>query len=287
MSPHALTLVLVAALCHALWNLSAKQVVGDGRLVVFCYAVASLVIWTPVTVVWLVAHHQSLAWAWLLGAAVSGVLHAAYGTVLQHGYAVGDLNLVYPTARGVGPLVTLVVAIGVLGERLSAAEAAGALVILAGIAVITVPARPSLRTARQRRGLVWGAATGLSIAAYTLWDNHAVNGLHVPPLPYFTLSLAFQALPFVPRAMALRPRLGEVRRRNRNQILVVAVLSPLAYVLVLEAMRLAPVGLVAAARETSIVVGALLGYVILREPHPTRRFVGAAVVLGGIALLVS
>ncbi len=73
--------------------------------------------------------------------------------------------------------------------------------------------------------------------------------------------------------------------RHRREVLAVAVLSPLAYVLVLQALTVAPVSLVAPLRESSIVVGALLGWWLLGEPRPARRLVGAAVVLGGIALL--
>ncbi|MGH3509711.1 MAG: EamA family transporter [Nocardioidaceae bacterium] len=286
MSLHALVLVLFAAVCHAVWNLSAKRVFGDGPLFVFLYSVGSLAIWGPITAVWFALHHPAMGWAWVVGAAVSGALHVGYGIVLQHGYRVGDLTLVYPTARGVGPLVTLVVAIALLGERPPVWSVVGACVVLLGIAVITVPRSLSLHGTRQREGLRWGAGTGLTIAAYTLWDSHAVNALRLPPLPYFTLSLAFQVLALAPRAWVRRPELPSLAQRNWRPALTIALLSPLAYVLVLEAMRLAPVALVAAARETSIVIGALLGYLLLREPNPARRFVGAVVVLLGIGLLV-
>jgi drug/metabolite transporter (DMT)-like permease len=109
----------------------------------------------------------------------------------------------------------------------------------------------------------------------------------VPPVPYFVLGLVLQ-LPFL--AVLLRRRtdpvsVREVWRSARVPALTVAVLSPLAYLLVLRAMQLAPVELVAAARESSIVVGAVFGWLVLREPRPARRLVGAVVVLAGIGLI--
>jgi drug/metabolite transporter (DMT)-like permease len=109
----------------------------------------------------------------------------------------------------------------------------------------------------------------------------------VPPLPYFVLSTVLQ-VPWLAALLARRREpqpLREVWRAARGPVLVVGILSPLAYVLVLRALQLAPVALVAPARETSIVVGALFGWLVLREPRPARRLVGAAIVLGGITLI--
>ena len=285
MSATALALVLVAAVAHALWNLAARTSTGDGGHFVFLYVAASAVLWVPVTGVWLLLHPQQVSWAWLLAPLVSGLLHTAYGLVLQRGYLRGDLSLVYPVARGVGPLVTLVVAVLALGERPPPLAVLGALVVIAGIAAISMPGRDVAHRARSKAGLGWGAATGLSIAAYTLWDSHAVTTLEVPPLAYFSTSLLFQLLPLAPRAARRPGDLAAVWRAHRRAILTVAVLSPLAYLLVLEAMLLAPVALVASTRESSIVVGALLGSLVLGEPGGPRRTIGALVVLGGIALV--
>jgi drug/metabolite transporter (DMT)-like permease len=111
----------------------------------------------------------------------------------------------------------------------------------------------------------------------------------VPPLPYFVLGLLLQ-LPFLAVLVARRNDPTPVRElwsSARTPALTVALCSPLAYVLVLRAMQLAPVALVAAGRESSIVVGAVFGWLVLREPRPARRLVGAAVVLAGIGLIAA
>ena len=284
MSGTALTLVLVAAVLHATWNLSVKGAAGEDRVgFVWVYVVVSAALWLPVGVVWAVVTGERPTWWWLAGALVSALLHIVYQLVLQRGYAEGDLNLVYPLARGAGPMLTFLVAVTVLGQHPGPVEVAGVLAVVAGVLLISLGGR----AARPRAGVAWGLATGATIAAYTLWDNHAVNALDVPPAPYFVAGLVLQ-LPFLSVLLARRSDPMPVRQiwsSARTPALVVAACSPLAYILVLRAMQLAPVALVAAGRESSIVVGAVFGWLVLREPRPARRLVGAVVVLAGIGLI--
>ena len=151
--------------------------------------------------------------------------------------------------------------------------------------------------------VVFGATfTGAGIAAYTLWDDHAVTTWALAPVTYFSLGCTLQALAMTPGALR-RSRVGAatvgatgtgpartagaVLRRSGREIAIVAVLSPLVYVLVLEAMRTTPVALVAPARESGIVVGSLLAWWLFREPDPLRRLLGAAIVLAGITMIVA
>jgi len=284
LSGTALTLVLAAALLHATWNLAAKGAGGSSRIAfIWLYVVASAAIWVPVGLLWVAITRERPSWTWLGVAVVSAGLHIIYQLVLQRGYAEGDLNLVYPLARGTGPLLTFAVAVILLGERPGAVAAAGVVAVISGVLLISL----GRSHGRPRAGAAWGIATGATIASYTLWDNHAVTSLDVPPVPYFVLGILAQ-LPVL--AVLLHHDrhtmpVGEVWRSARGSVLAVAICSPLAYILVLRAMQLAPVGLVATGREASIVVGALFGWLVLREPRPARRLVGAVVVLVGIGLL--
>jgi drug/metabolite transporter (DMT)-like permease len=281
-SSTALSLVLVAAVLHATWNLAIKGVTEDRVTFIWLYVVTTVVCWVPVAVVWVVATGEQPGWYWLMGAAVTGILHVAYQLVLQRGYAEGDLNLVYPLARGSGPLLTFVVAVGVLGQRPGAVAAAGVLAVVVGVVLIAL--RPGHDGVRA--GVAWGFLTGATIASYTLWDNYSVNHLGVPPVPYFVLGTVLQ-LPWLTVLLATRrpESIRAVWRGTRRPALVVGLLSPLAYILVLRALQLAPVSLVAPARETSIVIGAVFGWLVLREPRPARRLLGAVVVLAGIGLI--
>jgi len=100
----ALSLVLAAAALHAIWNLAAKRVERGGARFVFLYYTVSAAVFGPAAIVLLVPEPQRPQWTWLLAALVTAVLHVAYGTILQRGYAAGDLSLVYPLARGTGPV---------------------------------------------------------------------------------------------------------------------------------------------------------------------------------------
>jgi drug/metabolite transporter (DMT)-like permease len=212
-------------------------------------------------------------------------MHIAYQVALQRGYAEGDLNLVYPLARGTGPLVTFVVAVVLLGERPGVVAAIGVLLVVAGVLLISwsPPAAPG----RSMPGIVWGTVTGVSIAAYTVWDSYAVTDLEVPPLPYFVLGLICQVPALTMLARRRIPGARGAWPALARPALVVALLSPIAYILVLRAMQEAPVALVAAARESSIVVGALLGWLALGEARGAHRLAGSVVVAAGIAAIVA
>jgi drug/metabolite transporter (DMT)-like permease len=280
-NPAAIGLVLTAALAHAAWNFSAKRASTGGALFVWMYQAASAVICLPVAVAALVLTDVTPQWSWLLAAGVSAVLHVAYGLVLQQGYAVGDMSVVYPVARGSGPLLSVIAAVAFLGERPGALALVGAACVVAGVLVVGL----GQKKVHLGPSLFWGGLTGLTIAAYTLWDAHSVNGLAVPPLIYFSTGAIIQSLILAPHAVRNRSKMAALWREHRVDVLVIAVLSPAAYIAVLYAMRIAPVSMVAPARELSIVFGSLIAWRWLNEPDPLRRLTGAAIVLAGVAAI--
>lgn len=285
MTVAALSLVLVAAVAHALWNLAAKRAGDGGAVFVWLYYTGGAIVCLPVAIGWLVVTGTEPQWTWLWAAIVTAVLHVIYGVVLQHGYARGDMSVVYPAARGTGPMLAAVVAVLALGERPAPIGLAGAALVVGGVVVIGTSGSGRGDSHARKVGLVYGVTTGVVIACYTLWDAHAVTTLGISPLVYFALGAVLQSAMLGPRALAARQELPALLRRNWKQVTTIAVLSPLAYLLVLYAMRVAPVSLVAPARETSIVVGSLLGILVLREANPGRRLAGSAVVLAGVTLI--
>jgi len=295
-SGSALLLVLTAALCHATWNIAAKRVRSDGTVFVWCYATGSALLWLPIGALILARSSDPISWSLLWAPVVSGLLHFAYCVTLQTGYDRADLGVVYPVARGSGPLLTIIVAVVFLGQRPGWAGLIGGLIVVAGVAVVaSVSSRPTEvdqmtgEAARGRRiaGLRWGALTGSAIAVYTLFDDHAVTALGFGAVYYFALSTSWQALAMSPIAWSRRDRISPVIRAYWREICVIAVLSPFAYILVLQAMKTTSVALVAPARESSIVVGSLLAWWLFKEPNPGRRLLGAAIVLAGIALIAA
>lgn len=290
MPAEALALVLVAALLHATWNLVAKKAGGNHHFVFAC-ALAVGLLWLPVAL-WVgmgeVAHWPPLAWAVVLG---SAAVHLAYFSALLKGYRVSDLTVVYPVARGTGPLLSALGAVLLLGEALTPRGVLGLAGIVAGIVLLAAgpafwrPAHDPAAALRRARGLRWGLLTGALIAGYTVLDGYAVKALALSPVLVEYLGSLLR-IPFqVPTIWRDRGGFMPALRAQWRYVLVVAGLGPMAYILVLYAVRLAPLSHVAPAREVSMLVAAALGGQLLGERDRGWRLLGAACVTAGVVLL--
>ncbi|WP_025156465.1 EamA family transporter [Leifsonia aquatica] len=285
MSGFAVAIVLSAAVCHAAWNILAHGVSRLGVPFLWWGAVGSTVLWAcaiPFTGGLGTADLGAL----LLGVAVSGVLHVVYMFVLQRGYAAGGLSTVYATARGTGPTISVLVAVLVLGERPSPIALLGVGAIVAGVVAIGLVDRGTPRTGPAiDRGLLYGLLTGAAIAAYTIWDAHAVQSWGLAPVA-FMVGCTLAEIPLYTAALRGRGRgVREVIVRHWPRVLAFSVLSPLSYILVLFAVTLAPVALVAPMREVSVILVSLFGVLVLREGRALWRIAAAVTVLAGVALL--
>lgn len=285
MNAQALSLVLVAALLHAAWNFAAKRVRHGGATFVWAYYTAAAVFLLPALVITLLITDARPHWNWLLAAVVTAVLHVSYGIVLQRGYDVGDLSVVYPVARGTGPLLSVLFAVLLLHERPGPIGLAGAALIVTGVLTISSGGPRRAKAPAVRAGVSYGVATGALIAAYTLWDAYSVTTLAVPPIIYFASGSLLQSAMLTPKVLRSKDQLRLLWKENRREVLIVGSLSPIAYLLVLFAMRLAPVSLVAPAREVSIVLSGLAAWLVLGETGAQRRLLGSAVVLAGIVAI--
>jgi drug/metabolite transporter (DMT)-like permease len=281
MSLTVLALVAAAAVAHASWNLVAKPAVGGAAFVWLC-AVAGTVLYLPALIVALAVDPGVLGRAAIVLMVGSGALHALYFVLLQRAYAFGELSVVYPPSRGTGPLLSTAAAIAFLGERPSLPAVAGAaLIILAVFSLI----RRSEGSSTLSHGTVFAVLTGGAIAAYTLWDKHAVGAAALSPIVYYWGTNLANAALLTPVALRRRHELREAWTLSRARAAGVGLLSPLAYVLVLYALARAPVSYVAPARESSIVIGTLLGIFVLHEQDRPRRVAAAAAILTGVVVL--
>lgn len=277
----ALLLILVAAWCHATWNLFLKKSGGGGIAFFWLVAWFETLIYAPLALAqaaqsgW---RPDALALGMMLG---SALIHVAYFVFLDRGYRTGDLSVVYPLARASGPLMTIVAAVVLLGERPAPIALLGALLI--GTGAVLLSGNPLAMFRRGGQGVGFALATGAMIAIYTVWDRQAVAALLIPPVIYYWGSIVLRLAATTPASLR---RMGEVRdiwRRDRRAVLAVAVLSPLSYCLALFAMQVAPLSYVAPARETSILVAALYGTHLLKEGDVARRLTAAAMMVAGLA----
>lgn len=279
----ALALIIVAAFTHASWNLLAKRA-AHCRHFVWFYSAGTVVLWLPIVAGYVAWHRPAISWREWFAFVVTAILHGGYSLVLQRGYRVGDLSVVYPLARGTGPLISFIGAILVLGERPSWIATASAALIVVGVFLIA--GGRCILTRTNGQGLFYGVFAGVFIAAYTVWDGWAVKVLLIAPL---LLDYAGNCLRFVlltPHGLADRQRLLPEYRRCWREVLGVSVLGPLGYILVLYAMTLAPVGHVAPARELSMMIGTYFGARLLDEGEIGKRLVAATLIMIGVVGLV-
>ena len=286
----ALALVVLAGFIHACWNIAAKKAGGDVRFVAFT-SVVLMLFWAPVGL-W-VGWQQVPLWGGLEWALVlaSALLHVGYFIVLLRGYRQADLTVVYPLARGSGPLLSSMVAIFFLGEQISSLGLIGILGVVGGVFLIA--GGPGLRQAAQdpqqqarvRTGIFYGGVTGLFIACYTVVDGYAVKVALMSPILVDYFGNLVRLVFLTPTLLRDRPAVWALWLQQRRYALIVGIFSPVSYVLVLYALQVAPLSHVAPAREVSMLFAALLGGHLLGEKDRGPRIAGAVLIAAGVMAL--
>lgn len=286
----AFALILLAGVIHASWNIAAKKANGDARFA-FQSGVFLMVVWAPVGL-WLgwsvLPTWGRREWGFVV---LSGVLHAAYYVILLRGYRKSDLTVVYPLARGSGPLLSSLFAILFLGERISTWGVAGILGVVLGVFLIAGGPRlfgradDAVQRDRIHKGMRYGALTGVFIAAYTVTDSYAVKFVAMSPILVDYFGNFVRVGLMVPAVLRDRATTVRMWREQWKYALLVAVISPVSYVLVLYAVQRAPISHVAPAREVSMLFAALIGGHLLREGDRAFRLLGALLIAAGVVAL--
>ncbi|HEX2988924.1 MAG TPA: DMT family transporter [Chloroflexota bacterium] len=287
MTSLALALVLSSAVLHALWNLLYKRA-RDKPSFAFLFGVSATVIYLPVFL--LMVGGKQIVWQGLAVAVLSAFVHTLYFTFLGRGYSVGDLSLVYPLARGTGPLLVPIWATIFLGERITAIGLVGILAVVGGVYIIHLrelslsgllaPLR-SLSTRPTQIAIF----SGLLISIYTVVDRVGVG--YMDPVIYMYVWTALFTAMYGPYVYLTS---GPVKirtewRDNRIAIVAVGILMVLTYTMVLFAMTMSNVSYVAAAREIAVVFGAAMGTVMLRESYGRSKMGGSLLIALGVALI--
>lgn len=271
MPPAAFALALGAAAVHACWNLLLARA-RDPEAATAVALVAAVVVFAPVAAAtW---ELDPRVWPYL---AVTSVLELAYFALLAGAYRRADLSFVYPISRGTAPVLVLIVGVAALGASTSAGQAAGVVLVGAGVLLVRGLAGP-----RNAAGAVLALALAACIAAYTLVDDRGIS--YASPIVYLELAMIPAALGYAGGLLALGGR-SRVLAALRPAPVSAGILSFVAYVLVLAALERASAAPVAAVRETSVVIAAALAAPLLGERVGPSRLAGAALIVAGIALL--
>ena len=267
----ALAIALASAVIHSLWNLVIARSPDNQATTAVAIAAGTLVALPLALLRWNV---QPDAWPWIVA---SSLLELAYFWLLTTAYQRADMSLIYPIARGMAPVLVLIVSIA-FGVAFTLPQAAGVAVVGAGVVLV----RGSKGDVRWS-DLALALAVGAAIAGYTLVDKQGVR--YADPITYLVLILvtpAVAGLLFV----ASRGGWERIRKAIEWRALAGGIGTMASYALVLVALGLAPAASVAAVREVGVVFAVFLGAVFLKEPVGPSRLVGAFVVVAGIVLVV-
>jgi drug/metabolite transporter (DMT)-like permease len=279
----AFILVLVSASLHATWNFLAKRAGGDTAFVWLFSALATL-IYLPLAIIIIVVQKPQFGRPELTALGFTCLLHIAYYLFLNWGYQVGDLSLVYPIARGAGPVLAVIGAILLLGERPSLIVAGGMLLISTGIVILT-SAPSSNQKGSVRLGIIYGLLTAVAIGAYTIQDKQVVGFFLVPPLILTWTSSLIQTIALAPYALRHWDRVKFNWHQKKREAISVGILDSLSYILFLIALANGQVAQISPLRQTSILIGAFLGTRLLAEEGGHRRIIAAGVMMIGVIVL--
>lgn len=287
MSTAAVALVALAAVIHAVWNLMIKRAAEAGPTFIAATNAVICVVYAP-WAVWQMLREAS-AWSWaVLGClALSAAINLAYTLTLQQGYRVAALSVVYPVARGSGPMLAALAAVLLLGETPGPSRILGLQIVVAAILLIATDGKLAVfGQPGGRAGLAWGLATGALIAAYSVVDAWGVKALGIAPVVLVWVGNALRLPMLAPVILANPRRAAERMAGHWRMALGVGLLSPLSYILVLAALDMgAPLGVVAPMREMSMMAAAVLGALLLKERVGPVRLAGCAAMVAGVALL--
>ena len=281
-STPVLVAVLLGALLHAAWNALVKSSTDKSLDTALIHALGAVL---AIPVIAYVGWPQAAAWPFI---AASTVLHLAYYATLANAYRYGDLGLTYPIMRGCAPLFVALGSQALIGESLSTTAWAGIVVVCVGVLVLGLSG--SAGSAQDKRQAVgFALLNALIIAAYTVIDGLGVRASG-STLAYLGVLFLLDGWPYAAlvlwRRNAAQRRDAYVYMRRRWPVALVGTLASLgSYGIALWAMTQAPVAVVAALRETSVLFAVLLGAALLHERWGWKKMVGAAGIVCGVWLL--
>ena len=287
MTPLALSLVLLSACSHSIWNFLLK---GSTNREVFTWwmLISISVLLIPLGIImFLQEPFTPTGLLFILGTVI---LHILYYILLARGYTKADLSLVYPIARGIAPILVPILGIFILNERVSSIGLIGISIIILGIGIVYWWGRikkiinEPLQFLREP-GLRYAVGTGIIIAIYSIWDKVGVG--HINPVMYMysmTLGTAISMFPIILRLHGWQSIQAEWKL-NRVRILGAGTFDFLSYVLILTALTFSPVSYIAPARVIGIVLAVLLGSILLKEPFGEGRILGSLMIVLGVTLV--
>jgi drug/metabolite transporter (DMT)-like permease len=267
-------LVILSAIAHAVWNALVKSA-GDRAMTMVAIRITGMML--GLLALPFVDWPAAESWKWL---AATAIVMFAYYALLVCSYGVGDMSVVYPLARGLAPVLTTIAAFLAIGEALSTGQIVAVALISIGIMALSFGAGAS------RAAVGFALATGVSVATYSFFAGLGVRtaGTVLGFQACLEIVTGFGVLCYA--VVVRRTDLIVYARRHGAVGLFAGAVSVAGFLAYLIAARSLPLGPVSAVRETSVIFGAVLGTLVLKEGFGSRRIAAAALVTVGIMLLV-
>ena len=278
MSPSVFAAVLAAAALHAGWNAFLK-VKLDPFLAMTLITGAGGLVGVPLLIAF--GFPRLEAWPWLMA---SVVIHLGYYFALSEAYRRADMGQIYPIARGAAPLLTASATVGLLHEPMTLQSASGIAVLGCGIMLIALLGRRR-HAAFDPVAIGFALLTAGIVCAYTLVDGIGARTAG-DPHAYSAALFVIDGIPLVLVALWLRGFSGlKPMREFLGRGILGGAMSLGAYWIAIWAMTVAPIALVAALRETSVLWASLIAVVFLKEPFVRARAVAAVLIVAGVMLI--
>jgi drug/metabolite transporter (DMT)-like permease len=265
--------ILFSAALHAIWNAIVKG--GSDTLLTTILVAASGALVGLIALPFLPPIAPE-AWRYL---AISAVLEIAYYALVAAAYRNADMSRAYPLMRGTPPLLVALVSSLFLGATVSLTGWLGVALVSAGLLSLTLGG-----TRGDSRGVAFAMVNALVIASYTLVDSFGVRASG-SPAAYTMWIFVLTGVPLATWALLRRPGFIPYARRNWHLGLLGGLGTLISYGLVLWSMTMAPVALVAALRETSILFGTIIAVLVLKERVTRTRLVAVLIIAAGAAVL--
>lgn len=282
MNTLTLILVVISTFTHAYWNYVLKKVNG-GATFVWSFTVITTILYLPFTLYIFRFSEYNLRLSHVLVFFMSVVFHALYFIFLDKAYSFGDLSIVCPLARGIAPVITIIIAISLFKEKLSTFHFVSITFIIVGSYLLSEISMSKGKN--NKASIVYALLCGLIVSLYTLTDKYAVGILLLPPMVLDWFNNIGRCIILAPYALKNYNKTLHNFKNNLKEIFIVAILSPFSYLLVLYAMRLSPISLIAPLRQISILLSSLFGIRLLYEERNTTKMVGISITFLGLIIL--
>ncbi len=277
-----LLLILFSTFCHAYWNMVLKRTSG-GFTFIWLFTVVTVILYTPIiiSISGRVIEMMDLRMATIC--ILSMIFHLLYFIFLDKAYKYGDLSIIYPVARGIAPAITIIIAIVFLNENLTNSQTLSVVMVIIGTLVLSgIHHKPNQKILSS---LLYAILCGFMVSIYTIVDKIAVANHNLSPFLIDYVNNVGRVIILLPFVIKNTVQLRHTFEQYWKEAIIIATLSPLSYILILIAMKSAPVSLVSPLRQMSIVLSGILGVRVLCESKEYTKVAGILITFLGVILL--